>query len=388
MFSNADHKSGTIDTWTRDGSPNFEDGVHPHTDKWQGDPQQYFNPNVPPQHYDAWRGPPMNAPSGVWYRGPPPAGPPYPPVPHGGFPMEPFPYYHPQIPPPLANSQSGPPPGPGPRGHHPRNGDFYRPQMPDAFIRPGMPIRPGFYPGPVPYDGYFGPPMGYNPNDRDMPFMGMPPGPCGPPGHGPPAYNMCPPQNPAELNDPHFRGGGRGSVGNMFVSEKMDSIPPEESRGPYKVLRKRENERDVEMEEDNWEHNIEKSDRSRPSLYKTDTKRNEDMPSRRNTSNDQGYPSDPVIAHSSEGSHKSKAFNESWGNKSSLLGDPKDSNSIHDNEGLNPKVWALDVQGDAEQSNELLNNHKGTATIAFGSISITGDLSHHYDKSRSMICIC
>ncbi|KAM0060593.1 putative protein modifier of SNC1 1 [Helianthus debilis subsp. tardiflorus] len=334
----ADHKSGTIDTWTRDVSPNFEDGVvHPNADKWQGDPPQYFNSNVPPQHYDAWRGPPMNTPPGVWYRGPPHAGPPYPPVPHGGFPMEPFPYYpRPQIPPPLANSQSGPPPGPGPRGHHPRNGDFYRPQMPDAFIRPGMPIRPGFYPGPVPYDGYFGPPMGYNPNDRDMPFMGMPPGPCGPP--GPPVYNMCPPQNPTELNDPHFRGGGRGSVGNAFVSEKQDPIPPEESRGPYKVLRKRENERDVEMEADNWEQNIEK------------------------------------------GPHKSKASNESWGNKSSNIEDPNDLNLIHDVEGLNPKVRALDIQGDAEQNNDLLTN----PTIAFGSISITGDLSHHYDKSRQV----
>ncbi|XP_076928184.1 protein MODIFIER OF SNC1 1-like [Bidens hawaiensis] len=373
----ADHKSGTVDTWTRDGSPNFEDGVHPNADKWQGDPHQYFNSNVPPQHYDAWRGPPMNASPGVWYRGPPHAGPPYPPVPHGGFPMEPFPYYRPQIPPPLPNSQSAPPPGPGPRGHHPRNGDFYRPQMPDAFIRPGMPVRPGFYPGPAPYDGYFGPPMGYNPNDRDMSFMGMPPGPpCGPPGpHGPPVYNMCQPPNPPELNDPHFRGGAREPVGNMFVSEKSDSIPPEESRGPYKVLRKRENQKDAEIE-DNWEQNVEKVDQPRPSLYKTDTRRNEDMPSSRNTLTSQ---------YSSEGPHKSKASNESWENKSSFQEDPKDSSSIQNIEGLNSKDRvSSDVQMDTEQSNELLNNPKGNSTIAFGSISITGDLSHHHDKSRQV----
>ncbi|KAK9054537.1 hypothetical protein SSX86_025615 [Deinandra increscens subsp. villosa] len=387
-----DHKSGTVDTWTRDGSPRFEDGAHPSSDKWQVDPQQYINTNVPPQHYDAWRGPPMNGPPGVWYRGPPPAGPPYPPVPHGGFPMEPYPYYRPQIPPPVSNSQSGPPPGPGPRGHHPRNGDFYRPQMPDAFIRPGMPIRPGFYPGPVPYDGYFGPPMGYNPNDRDMPFMGMPPGPHGPPGshgppgpHGPPMYNMCSPQNAPEHNDPHFRGGGRGSVGNMYIPEPLLSVPPEESRAPYKVLRKRENERDAEMVEDNWELNIEKSDKPRPSLYKTDIRRNEDAPSRRNTltnQGNQGYPSEPVIVHSSEGPQKSKASNESWGNKSSFREDPKNSSLIQNVEGLNAKVRASDIQGDAEQNNELFNNPKGNSTIAFGSISITGDLSHPYDKSR------
>ncbi|KAI3761373.1 hypothetical protein L1987_51787 [Smallanthus sonchifolius] len=381
----ADHKSGTVDTWTRDGSPNFEEGGHTNADKWQGDPQQYINPNVPPQHYDAWRGPPMNAPPSFWYRGPPPAGPPYPPVPRGGFPMEPFPYYGPQIAPPLANSQSGPPPGPGPRGQYPRNGDFYRPQMPDAFIRPGMPVRPGFYPGPVPYDGYFGPPMSYNPNDRDMPFMAMPPGARGPPGpRGPPIYNMCPPQNPPEFNDPHFSGGGRGSVGNMFASETLDSAPPEESRGPYKVLRKRENERDAEMIEDNWEQNIEKSDHPRPSLYKTDTRRNEDMPSRRNTSTNQGYPSDPVIVHSSKGPHKSKASSESWGNKSSFLEDPKDSSLTQNIEGLNAKVRASDIQGDAEQSNELLINPKGNSTIAFGSIPIAGDFSHSYDKSRQV----
>ncbi|XP_076960540.1 protein MODIFIER OF SNC1 1-like [Bidens hawaiensis] len=379
-----DHKSGTVDTWTRDGSSHFDEGVRPNADNWQRDPHQYGNPNVPPQHYDAWQGPPMNAPPAVWYRGPPPAGPPYPHVPHGGYPMEPYPYYRPQMPPPLSNSQSGPPPGPGPRGHHPRNGDFYRPQMPDAFIRPGMPMRPGFYPGPVPYDGYYGPPMGYNPNDRDMPYMGMPPGP-----HGPPVYNMRPPQNPSELNDPHFRGGPggvRGPVGNTFVSEQMDSHPPGESHGPYKVLRKHENERNADMEEDSWEQNIEKNDHARPSLHKnergTNSRRNEDMSSRRNMHTNQGYPSDPVTVHSSHGPHKSKASNESWGNKSSFSEDSKDSTLIQKIEDLNVKARASDIRGDAEQINKLLINPKNNSTIAFGSISTTGDLAHSHDNSR------
>ncbi|KAI7754061.1 hypothetical protein M8C21_009576, partial [Ambrosia artemisiifolia] len=81
-MAHADHRSGTVDTWTRDGSPHFDDGGRPNADKWQGDSHQYVNPNVPPQHYDAWSGAPMNAPHGGWYRGPPPAGPPYPHVPH------------------------------------------------------------------------------------------------------------------------------------------------------------------------------------------------------------------------------------------------------------------------------------------------------------------
>ncbi|KAK1433834.1 hypothetical protein QVD17_10752 [Tagetes erecta] len=380
-MAQADHKSGTVDTWTRDGSQHFDDGVRPNADKWHGDSHHYANPNVPPAHYDAWLGPPMNAHPGAWYRGPPPAGPPYPQFPHGGYPMERFPYYPPQIPPPLGNSQAGPPPGPGPRGHHPRNGDFYRPQMPDAFIRPGMPNRPGFYPGPVSYDGYFGPPMGYNPNDREMPFMGMPPAP-----HGPPVYNMCSPQNPSELGDPQFRGGVRGPVGNIFVSEQSDSLPPEESRGPYKVLRKHENERNADMEEDNWEQNTGKSDHTRPSFQKnergTDTGRNEDMPSRRNTLVNQGYPSDPVIVHSSQGPHKSKTSNESWENKSSFQEDSKDSTLIQKIEDLNAKVRASDVRGGAEQTNNLLINAKGNSTIAFGSIPTTGDFARPYDKSR------
>nr|XP_043614405.1 protein MODIFIER OF SNC1 1 isoform X2 [Erigeron canadensis] len=386
----ADHKSGTVDTWTRDSSHHFEDGVRPSADNWQhGDPQQYINPNIPPQHFDAWRGPPMNAPpASVWYRGPPPAGPPYPPVPRGGYPMESYHYYRPQISPNLANSQSGPPPGPVPRGHHPRNGDFYRPQMHEPFIRPGMPIRPGFYPGPVPYDGYYGPPMNYNPNDRDMQFMGMPPGPPGPPGphgpHGPPVYNMGPAQNPPELHDLHFRSGGRGSVGNMFASEKLDSIPPEESRGPYKVLRKHEIGRDADLEGESWEQNLEKSDQTRPSLHKnergTDIRKNEDMPSRRNLGH-QGNLSDTPNLHSLEGSHKSKASNESWGNKLSFPEAPndvpinqRDSSLIQKIEGLNAKVRASDSKVDAEQNNRQLVSPNDHPMIAFGTISDTGDL--------------
>ncbi|KAI3765850.1 hypothetical protein L2E82_15896 [Cichorium intybus] len=387
-ISQPDSKSGSVETWTRDGPPHVEE-------KWQGEPhqQQYMNPNVPPQHFDAWRGPPMNAP-GVWYRGPPPpAGPPYPPVPHGGFPMEPFPYYRPQIPPNLANSQQGPPPGP--RGHHPRNGDFYRPQMPDAFIRPGMPMRPGFYPGPVPYEGYFGPPMGYNhnpnpnPNDRDNPFMGMPPGPP-----GPPVYNMCPPQNPSELNDPHFRGGGpgRGPVGNMFVPEQLDSAPPEEPRGPYKVLRKRENERNADVDEGNWEQNtgpnslvLEKNEHPRPSFHKndrlTDTRRNEDMPSRRNTHVEN--PPTRMLGNQNYPSH-SKASSESWGKKSEIVeapqeipANPKDSSLIQKIEGLNAKVRASDIASGnvrEEQKNRVVNP-KDSSTLTFGSISNTEDLA-------------
>lgn len=175
-------------------------------EKWHGDALQR-NPNMPglPQHFAPWHGAPVeNQPVGVWYRGSPggpyvpPGAPPYGPhvVPPygpsggppygpsnlppygalmgpGGFPIE-HPYYHPPMPaPPLGNPQTVPHHGAGPRGVHQNNGEMYRPSNPDGHFRPGMPMRPGFYPGPVPYEGYYPPPMGYcGSNDRDIPYMG------------------------------------------------------------------------------------------------------------------------------------------------------------------------------------------------------------------------
>ncbi|KAL4361799.1 hypothetical protein GQ457_04G011720 [Hibiscus cannabinus] len=230
-------KSGAANFWRRENPPYIEDGVQPSMEKWHADPQgphPYPNTAIPPQHFDAWHGPPINnPPGGVWYRGPP-AGPPYgPPVPPGGFPLEPFPYFRPQIPgSALANPRPVPPPGAGPRGPHPKNGDIYRGPMPDAFVRPGMPIRPAFYPGPVLYEGYYGPPMGYcNLNEREMPFMGMPPG---------PAYNRHPSQNAPDPGGSHARPSGSGYCppGKALASEQFESGHPHDMRGPYKVLLK------------------------------------------------------------------------------------------------------------------------------------------------------
>ncbi|XP_057466429.1 protein MODIFIER OF SNC1 1-like isoform X2 [Actinidia eriantha] len=113
--------SGTANSWRRNGSQRFEDGV------------PYLNANVPPQHFDAWHGPPINPPPDVWYRGPPGCPPYGTPIAPNGFPTEPSPYYHPQIPPTtLANSQPVPPPETAPRGHHPKNGDLYISHIPNA----------------------------------------------------------------------------------------------------------------------------------------------------------------------------------------------------------------------------------------------------------------
>ncbi|KAL8118373.1 protein MODIFIER OF SNC1 1-like [Apium graveolens] len=246
VTSESDVKGENTNTWKRDNTQHAEDGFEPNSNSWQGGyPQHFMHTNVP-HHFDTWRGPPMNSPAGVWYRGPPggpqgpPGGPPYgPPIPAGGFPLEPFPYYRPQMPPPsLGISQSVPqqvPPN-GPRGHHPKNGDMYRPQIPDAYMHPGMPIRPGFYP-PVPYDNYYNAPMGYNPRERDIPFMGM--------SSGPPVFNRFAAQATPDHVNTHARVGGH---------EQAESVNSDEPRGPYKVLTKQHNDLDGQGENGSWEN--------------------------------------------------------------------------------------------------------------------------------------
>lgn len=249
FFINAVGKGGSTYTWKRDDTPYADNGIEPNSNNWQGGyPQHFVNANVPPQHFDGWRGPPVNSPAGPWYRGPP-GGPPYgPPVGPGGFPLEPFPYYRPQMPPPtLGNTQPVPQQVPvaGPRGGH-KNGDFYRSQIPDGYMHPGMPIRPGFYPHPMPFDNYYGSPMGYNPNEREIPFMGRP--------SGPPVFNRYPAQNNADHNSTQARAGGRGPNFTTPISEQVESGNSDDSRGPYKVLTKQHNDMDSHCEEGSWEN--------------------------------------------------------------------------------------------------------------------------------------
>ncbi|KAH9622496.1 hypothetical protein KSS87_017177 [Heliosperma pusillum] len=209
-------------SWRKNYPPFVEDGSRPSMERWHRDPHLYQNPNIGPPHYDSWRGAPSAnpPPGGVWYRGP--HGPPSygGPVPPGGFHMEPFPYYHPQNP---APGNSHPiPPGAGHHGHHPQNGDMYRPHLQEPFMRPGLPMRPGFYPGPVPFEGYYRPQMGFcNPNERDLPFMGMPAGPI---------CNRPINQNSSDLNNSHPR---------SFEGRRPDQFDPDhvhDPRGNYKVL--------------------------------------------------------------------------------------------------------------------------------------------------------
>lgn len=130
----------------------------------------------------------------------------------GGFHMDPFPYYLSQVPP-------GPGSSAGARGNQPTSGDMFRPPISDPGVLPRMPIRPGFYPGPVPFEGYYGPSMGYcNPNNRDPSFAGRPAGPYG--------YNM------------HSGQGGYDHPGGLVALEQIEPAHSQEARGPFKVLLK------------------------------------------------------------------------------------------------------------------------------------------------------
>ncbi|KAK4744352.1 hypothetical protein SAY87_010664 [Trapa incisa] len=240
---NTEANGKTDESWRRDNIPHNEDGPMAGMEKWDGDTPPYQNPGILPQHFNPWHGPHVNnLPGGIWYRGPPSGPLPYRgTIPPGGFPMEPFHYYRPQGPsstPP--NPQQVPPPGTVPRGTHPRNGDMYRSQMPDSYIRPGMPVRPGFFPGPVPYDVYFGHPMGYcRPNDHDLPSMGI----IG----GPPIYGQFPTQSAHDSANSLIRPPGHGLNSGMCSSDEVESGHPHDPQ-PYRVLLK---------SHDNWN---EKSD--------------------------------------------------------------------------------------------------------------------------------
>ncbi|KAM4115286.1 hypothetical protein ACJW30_04G137100 [Castanea mollissima] len=374
---NANVKSGVANSWVRDTPAYSDEGVTTGAERWQGDPQPYPNPSIPPQHFEAWHGPPVTNPPG-WFR--PPGGPPYgAPVAPGGFPMEPF-YYRPQIPPTsLPNPQPGPPPGGAPRGHHPKNGDLYRPHMPDAYIRPGMPMRPGFFPGPVAYDGYYGPPMGYHAsNERDVPFMGM--------AAGPHVYNRYPSQNVPEPGNSQGRSGGYGSTGKTSAAEHVESGHHHDTRGPYKVLLKPQNCWEGKNEEKKWEGTVatnaayvEKGDQPGIASWendrRSDYRNDEEMALRRTETsqevssqtydNQRSYSSVPVKVKSPESvgsirvlddisvthlEHESPGLQEVQGPVSAV---PKDSSLIQKIEGLNAKARASDGRHDIASVSSL-----------------------------------
>ncbi|KAF5732165.1 Modifier of snc1 putative isoform 1 [Tripterygium wilfordii] len=375
---NSNAKCETENSWRRDNPPYSEDGMKTSMEKWPVDPPPYHNPNMPPPHYDAWHGLPVNNhPGGIWYRGPP-GGPPYgAPVTHGGFPMEPFHYYRPQIPATaLANQHPGPPPSVGPRMHHPKNGDMYKPLMPDAYIRPGMPIRPGFFPGPVAYESYYVPPMVYcNSHERDIPFMEMTAGPS--------AHNRHSGQSAPDNSNLHSRPCGYGPPGKPLVSEQAESSHSHDTCGPHKVLLKQhagwDEKHDQKCNESSASY-LEKEDQSRKSSWdddwQGDYKKDEEVNIKGGkpgeeasvASDVQGGSSVTAKLNSTENVGYVKAQDEDFVKKSENMtfvvpegpAALKDSSLIQKIEGLNAKVRASDGRQDVtsvsireEQTNKL-----------------------------------
>ncbi|XP_057951718.1 protein MODIFIER OF SNC1 1 [Malania oleifera] len=384
---NANVKGGVVNSWRRESSPYVEDGgAQPGVEKWQSDPQPFPNASIPPQHFDPWHGAPMaGSPGGVWFRGPPYGAP----VPPGGFPMEPFPYYRPQVPAALANTQPTPPPVAGPRGHHPKNGDLYRPHMPDAFIRPSVPIRPGFFHGPVTYEGYYAPPMGYcNPNERDIPFMGM--------AAGPSVYNRYSSQNAPDPSNSHAHFSGYGSTSKALASEQVESTHPRDTRGPNKVLLKQNNGWNGKDEEQKWEHapatndpHPEKGNHARASSWENDWgadyQNDEDMESRRilmgeesssHSGKQGGCSSRPSKQNLSENMGDAKAVDRSLTKKlENASSASSDSTLIQKIEGLNAKARVSDGWHDVssvsnrEDHKKRLNSGNTNANISMNEAS-------------------
>ncbi|KAK1269944.1 hypothetical protein QJS04_geneDACA005073 [Acorus gramineus] len=220
--SHANTERGTVDTWRRDNPQSVGGERLPNVEKWQRDPQKtllYPHSNMPPHQFDPWRGHPVRNPMEAgWYRGSPQHGPYTPPGMPGSYPpVEPFPFYP---------AQPIPRPG-GPGVFYPKNGETFRPHMPDSRVvsnLPVVPVKPGGYPSPMPYDGYYGPPRGgfSNPNERDAQFIGIRPRPG--------AYNYYPNQNPGTF---HAKPGGC-----ILTVDKETGHAKEAPQGAYKVLLK------------------------------------------------------------------------------------------------------------------------------------------------------
>ncbi|XP_004501896.1 protein MODIFIER OF SNC1 1-like isoform X2 [Cicer arietinum] len=376
----ANRKGETENSWRRDYQAFNEDGMGPGIEKWRGNLPPFPNAVIPPQHFDVWCGAPVNNhQGGIWLRGPP-NGPPFgTPVAPGGFPIEPFPFYRPHIPPTgFANPPQIPPHGCGPTGHH-KNGEVYRPHMPDAYIPPGMPLRPGFYPGPMAYEGYYGPPMGYcNSNERDVHFMGM--------AAGPSVYNRNPSQNPPETGNSHSRSGGLGPAVKQLALEPVESSHSPDTSRPYRVLLKQHNEWDRKNEPTNWEDSLTKNasyanvrDQPRMSVQENDHRWNTEMDLKRTSSHGKAASSQTSGNQGSSSVNNAKSL-ESTGSfnrfdnisakktdgvasntleiSSRLSSAPKDSTLIQKIEGLNAK--ARDVSSTKSKEERRNKFHAGS----------------------------
>ncbi|CAH8384697.1 unnamed protein product [Eruca vesicaria subsp. sativa] len=335
----ANVRIGDDNTWRRDNQPYSEDAPRHFRGEGQLDsrcPQSYPNANVPHQ-YDGWRGPPVNNhQGGGWYRGNHPYGAPMGP---GGFPIDPFPFYPPQVP-PIPGHEAGP------RGNHPANGQMFRPPMLDSYVHPRMQTRPGFYLGPVPHEGYYGPPMGYgSPSNRDLPFA------CRP--AGPHAYSQ------------HSGQGGYDTSGSSVALEQKESSHPQERQ--YKVLLRPQDGRcgEDEAKREGFLGNR---------LPNAENVAQQMQTSKNNRSNDEvqlikaenAAPEDPSLIQKIESLNSKTRSNDGWQNASSVVHrDQQESKTRTGNSGnsVNKVSARMPRTGHASDStNSLHYKHGDPAT--------------------------
>ncbi|CAD5328950.1 unnamed protein product [Arabidopsis thaliana] len=296
----ANDRIGDANSWRRENQPYSEDAPRYCREEGQLDSrgsQSYPNANFPPQ-YDAWRGPPVNNhQGGGWYGGNHPYGAPMGP---GGFHMDPFPFYPTQVPP-------APGHGAGPRGNHANNERMFRPPMLDSYVHPRMQTRPGFYVGPAPHEGYYGPPMGYgSPSNRDLPFAGRP--------TGPHAYNN------------HSGQGGYDTPGSSVSLERNESSHSQETQRPYKVLLKHQDGRFGEDNAKREEFLGNRLPNAEKIAQQMQTSRNERREIRNDASGEVqpvkaelAAPGDPSLIQKIEGLNAKTRTNDGWQNSSSVV---------------------------------------------------------------------
>lgn len=239
---------GTLDTWKADNPPYLGHGASPNMEIWRRDPNSappYPNMNMPRPHYDSGHNPQFRPADGSWYRGGAAGGPYRAPGPPGSYPVD-----YPPVPGrPLSNPQfSRQDASPG--GFYPNNSDSYRPYMPpERYMGPGrpdMPVRPGPYPGPVPYEGYYGPPRPnfYNSTERESSIMGM---------ARPIACNQHLMHHQNYDSNFHARPSGYANVMNK---EQPRPNQDPETQGQYRVLLKHHDDSEDPYEQEKPERSV------------------------------------------------------------------------------------------------------------------------------------
>lgn len=236
---------GTVNTWKADNLPYPGHGASPHMENWHRDPHcapSYPNMNMPLPHYDSWHNPSFRPAEGSWYRGGAAGGPYGPP----GSP-ESYPVDYPCVPGrPVSNLQfSRQDAGPG--GFCPNNSDSFRPYVPpERYIgpsHPDIPVRPGPFPGPVPYEGYYGPPRSsfYNSTERESSIIGR---------AQPIVHKQHPTQHQNYDSNFHARPSGYATVMNM---EQLKPSQAPETQGQYRVLLKQHDASEHHAEQEKGE---------------------------------------------------------------------------------------------------------------------------------------